>query len=141
MKKKNGLSLFLILLFFTLMNQTGCVKSLFPAKISESEPDLSPYALCVPLTSKRESAVVSRVIDGDSIEVIMEGEKYQVRYIGIDAPEYGEGGDYLAESSRHFNSELVEGKEVDLCQDIQNGVVSNIKKRRKTQNEEKYLRN
>ena len=118
MKKKNALSLFLILLFLAIISQTGCVKSLFPTTISESEPDLFPYALCVPLTSERESAIVSRVIDGDSIEVVMEGEKYQVRYIGIDAPEYGEGGDDLAELSRRFNQGLVEGKQVDLFRDF-----------------------
>ena len=34
--------------------------------------------------NERETAQVVRVIDGDTIEVMLNGEEYKVRYIGID---------------------------------------------------------
>ncbi len=59
------------------------------------------------------TAVVSRVIDGDTIE--LEGGE-QVRYVGIDTPESGQPG-FTAATER--NTELVNGKTVtlDVCED------------------------
>ena len=57
--------------------------------------------------------LVSRVIDGDTIEVLG-GER--VRYIGIDAPETGE---YFAAEATEKNRELVEGKRVRLESDVE----------------------
>lgn len=34
-----------------------------------------------------EQAQVTRVVDGDTIEVLMAGTTYKVRYIGVDTPE------------------------------------------------------
>jgi micrococcal nuclease len=59
-----------------------------------------------------ETALVSRVIDGDTIEI--EGGQ-TVRYIGIDTPEKGE---YFFEEATAKNSELVLGKEVRLEKDV-----------------------
>ncbi|MCL1950988.1 MAG: thermonuclease family protein [Turicibacter sp.] len=39
-----------------------------------------------------ELAVVTRVIDGDTLEVAQDGETHRVRLIGIDTPERGEAG-------------------------------------------------
>lgn len=59
------------------------------------------------------TATVTRVIDGDTIE-LTGGER--VRYIGIDTPESGEAG-FTAATAR--NAELVEGKTVtlDVCEE------------------------
>lgn len=57
--------------------------------------------------------LVSRVIDGDTIEVLG-GER--IRYIGIDAPETGE---YFAAEAVEKNRELVEGKRVRLESDVE----------------------
>ena len=58
-----------------------------------------------------DTAVVIRVIDGDTVEI--EGGQ-RVRYIGIDTPEKGEY--YFAEASQK-NTELVLGKTVRLEKD------------------------
>ena len=63
-------------------------------------------------TSTSEKVVVTRVIDGDTIE-IQGGDR--VRYIGIDTPEIGEP--YYLEATAK-NEELVEGKEVCLVKDV-----------------------
>ena len=59
-----------------------------------------------------ETALVTRVIDGDTIEI--EGG-FRVRYIGIDTPEKG---DFYYEEATQKNSELVLGKKVKLEKDI-----------------------
>ncbi len=59
-----------------------------------------------------EKGLVTRVIDGDTIEI---NSIYHVRYIGIDTPEEDE---YYFNESKEFNSELVLGKEVRLERDV-----------------------
>lgn len=60
-----------------------------------------------------ENAFVTRVIDGDTIE-IEDGQ--HVRYIGIDTPERGEP--YYSDALR-ANSNLVAGKKVRLEKDVE----------------------
>ncbi|RJQ54073.1 MAG: hypothetical protein C4521_04260 [Actinobacteria bacterium] len=57
-------------------------------------------------------AVVSRVIDGDTVEL---ANGRRVRYIGIDTPERGKP--YCEEASSR-NRRLVEGKRVKLVKDV-----------------------
>lgn len=61
------------------------------------------------------AAQVSKVIDGDTIEVSLDGAVYRLRYIGIDAPEPGDasGGQAALEANRA----LVQGKTVHLERD------------------------
>ena len=64
--------------------------------------------------------LVTRVIDGDTIEVSIAGEIYKVRYIGIDAPELDDKrAEYsaLAQEATRYNRQLVEGKTVRLEKD------------------------
>lgn len=42
-----------------------------------------------PLQTEAQQAIVIRVIDGDTIEVDLDGEIERIRLIGIDAPEMG----------------------------------------------------
>lgn len=58
---------------------------------------------------------VLRVVDGDTIE-LSGGEK--VRYIGIDTPETGNGGECFFEEAKKKNEELVLGKTVRLEKDV-----------------------
>jgi len=55
-----------------------------------------------------EQALVTKVIDGDTVEL---ADGRRVRYLGIDTPESGE---YYAEEATARNKELVEGKTVEL---------------------------
>lgn len=70
---------------------------------------------CIPQNTKRETALVTRVIDGDTIEVQMDNQIYRVRYIGIDTPEREEN--FFTEATE-ANKRLVEGKTVLLVKDV-----------------------
>jgi micrococcal nuclease len=66
-------------------------------------------------------ARVTRVVDGDTIEVEIDGTEYTVRYIGIDTPETVHPsqpvGCFGPEASAR-NKALVEGKTVGLERDV-----------------------
>lgn len=61
---------------------------------------------------------VSRVVDGDTIEVVMpSGKTEDVRYIGVDTPETVDPSEPVGcfgPKASHFNQALVEGKRVRL---------------------------
>lgn len=65
--------------------------------------------------------LVTKVIDGDTIEVNIGGIIHKVRYIGIDTPELtDERPEFyaLAQEATRFNRELVEGKTIRLEKDV-----------------------
>lgn len=66
-------------------------------------------------TLEGERATVTRVIDGDTIEVEINGRREEVRYIGINTPESYQP--FGAEATAK-NQELVAGKEVRLVKDV-----------------------
>jgi micrococcal nuclease len=87
--------LYSILVLFLLILATGCV---------------APTAL-----------VVTRVIDGDTIEVNISGTIYKVRYIGIDTPELDdERSEFrvLAREATKLNIQLVVGETIRLEKDV-----------------------
>jgi micrococcal nuclease len=61
-----------------------------------------------------EVARVLRVIDGDTIDVEINGERQRVRYIGMNTPERNEP---CFEEATSANVELVQGKTVILVKD------------------------
>ncbi|MBI1885821.1 MAG: thermonuclease family protein [Chloroflexi bacterium] len=66
-------------------------------------------------------ARVSRVIDGDTIEVSIKGRLYKVRYTGIDTPETVDPRrpvQCFGREASERNRELVEGETVGLEKDI-----------------------
>jgi len=64
-----------------------------------------------------ETAVVDYVVDGDTIEVQMNGVGYRVRYVGINTPERG---DRCYQEAVNANRALVEGQTVTLVRDQSN---------------------
>ena len=67
-------------------------------------------------------ATVLRVVDGDTIEVSLDGEEEDVRYIGVDTPESVKPGTPVqcyAKRASHFNESLVEGRRVRLVFDAE----------------------
>lgn len=73
------------------------------------------------LVAATTTATVVEVIDGDTIDVLVGGERERVRYIGIDTPEFdyeaGVAKCYAAEA-KATNVGLVSGKEVQLVKDV-----------------------
>jgi len=60
--------------------------------------------------------LIPKIIDGDTIEVTIQGMSFTVRYIGIDTPETS-GESYAIEATQ-FNRSLVEGKPIILVKDV-----------------------
>ena len=70
---------------------------------------------CIP-DNPPENGIVSKIIDGDTIEVFVNQNTYKVRYIGIDAPELK--GEPFADQATQLNRELVDGKSIILVKDV-----------------------
>ncbi|MEA5077523.1 MAG: thermonuclease family protein [Anaerolineaceae bacterium] len=70
---------------------------------------------CVPITTLRQTGKVTKVVDGDTIHVDIDGIEYIVRYIGVDSPESGSA---IASSATNYNAQLVSGKNVTLVKDV-----------------------
>jgi len=84
----------------------------------DSNKDITAYFKEEPAAVE---ARVTRVIDGDTIEVNLDGITYRVRYIGIDTPETvhpSEPIECFGKEASDKNSELVQGKIVRLEKDV-----------------------
>ena len=81
-------------------------------------PSARPTAERLAPTGPTEEADVVRIIDGDTIEVDLDGDRYRVRYVGINAPEWNAGIDHLARAATEANRDLVRDERVTLEQDV-----------------------
>ncbi|MEM7798504.1 MAG: thermonuclease family protein [Chloroflexota bacterium] len=97
-----------------------------PRPSATAEPTSQPTALptntSAPATPTppiggelRETATVVRVIDGDTIEVVIAGQSARVRLIGMDAPEVGEP--FSADATEAL-SEMLMNRKVYLEKDV-----------------------
>jgi micrococcal nuclease len=66
-------------------------------------------------SSEGETAVVTDVIDGDTIDVVLDGEVVRVRYVGVNTPERDET---CYEEATEANSAMVNGETVRLVKDV-----------------------
>ncbi len=115
----------LLLLILPLLAACGLAQVLRTSPIGEPTPPSAatlPAGVALPTPPPGlPQARVTRVVDGDTIEVSMGGRRYTVRYIGVDTPESVAPGQpvecYGREASRR-NRELVEGKTVLLEKDV-----------------------
>lgn len=80
-------------------------------------PDPTPVLGQEP-TGPVEVGAVVRVIDGDTIDVEVDGQVLRVRYIGIDTPETNSGIEWMGPEATEANSALVEGQQVTLEWDV-----------------------
>jgi endonuclease YncB( thermonuclease family) len=68
-----------------------------------------------PAPTNGEVATVSRVIDGDTIDVILNGQEIRVRYVGMNTPERDE---VCFSEATNANAALVANQTVTLVRDI-----------------------
>ena len=69
-------------------------------------------------TGPTETGTVVNVVDGDTIDVLVNGVEMRVRYIGMDTPEVHSGFEWLGAESSAANAALVAGQEVVLEKDV-----------------------
>ncbi len=89
-----------------------------PTKVAEEQKKAPSKEVQTEKEEKRpasETVKVTRVIDGDTIEIFLDGKTEKVRLIGIDTPEKGKP--YFNEATEK-TKELCLGKEVRLEKDV-----------------------
>jgi len=118
-------ALLLIILVITIMiesdgNLDGFITRLRYSRNRHNEvfvEEIRSNFPCISNPESFQSASVIKVIDGDSIQVLINDNLFEVRYIGIDAPEFS-GEEWIdAQESKLANRILVESKEVILYKD------------------------
>ncbi len=107
-------SLYLLILCLLVLFLAAC--DLLTPPPTGSDGILAPNAPQLP-NAPSETAVVTEVIDGDTINVLLDGRSYRVRYIGIDTPERDEA---CFADATEANASYVEGQTVRLVQDTNN---------------------
>lgn len=85
-----------------------------PTETPTPAPTQLSLPACIPAGAIVEAAKVVEIIDGDTIQVEIDGAVQPVRYIGIDTAE--QGSDFYEEAFNR-NRELVFGKDVVLVKD------------------------
>ena len=101
-----------------------------PTATASPQPTISPTPTprpsrtptSTPFPEEVEAQVVE-VIDGNTIKVIVDGQEYTVRYIGIDTPEMKdsvEASEWLGPEATEANKEMVAGTTVLLEKDVSN---------------------
>lgn len=112
----------IVLLLTLLLFATGVV-----FQIASPAPPSSPKTTFTPSISpssnenRTQKAYVMRVIDGDTVEVLTDGQIQKIRYIGIDTPETVDPRKPVQCFGREAslkNKELVEGKEIKIEKDV-----------------------
>lgn len=65
-----------------------------------------------------QKAKVTKVIDGDTIKVDIDGKIYKVRFIGINCPEIGENEEFYGKEAYEFSKEKLDDKVIFLQKDV-----------------------
>lgn len=68
-----------------------------------------------------QKAKVSRVVDGDTIEVVYDGHAYKLRLIGVNTPETKhpqKGVEFFGKEASAFTEEKLNGKDIYLEKDV-----------------------
>ena len=101
--------------YFLLVIIILAVQACQTAPVINPTESIAPVFNCVPQNTQRDQAQLIRVIDGDTIEVAVNGETRKVRYIGMDTPE---NGDTFFTEATDANNQLVTGQTLTLVKDV-----------------------
>lgn len=85
-----------------------------PTPMPPSPTPVPPTNTPAPARTTGQATVVN-IVDGDTIDIEINGQEYRVRYIGIDTPE--RGTEFYNEATL-ANSNLVAGRQVVLEKDV-----------------------
>lgn len=117
-----GIGAAVVVLWCGCANVLLLVSLVFPRLADDQLADSGGWSLAPAVESMTTTAVpaaagatVTRIIDGDTIEVAINGVNYRLRYIGMDTPERGQP--FFA-AATEANRLLVEGQTVTLVKDV-----------------------
>jgi endonuclease YncB( thermonuclease family) len=116
-KRKTKSSKYLSILIIILLFLASCSY----ASLTDTVSRVSE--LTAPSNPAYETAIVTRVVDGDTIVANINGTEYKVRYIGMDTPETVDPRkpvQFMGKEASAKNKELVDGRTVKLEKDVSN---------------------
>jgi micrococcal nuclease len=91
------------------------------SEATSTPADVAARPTASPTPAGLEEALVTNVVDGDTIDVLIEGREMRVRYIGIDTPETVDPRrpvECFGREASERNRRLVEGRSVGLERDV-----------------------
>ncbi|MCS6907318.1 MAG: thermonuclease family protein [Anaerolineales bacterium] len=89
-----------------------------PTLTAQATPTSIPLSyLCIPPQTP-QIGLVTKVIDGDTLRVLIDGREEKVRYIGVDAPESTTTQEPFGKEAARFNAQLVRNQIVELYRDV-----------------------
>ena len=131
--RKQRIGLLSVALLFTTLALSACVYPRSKPDLATDAPEMTENAAekdsifadvegveCIPNLTRYETATLVNVIDGDSIKVIVDGQVIQVRYIGVNTPEYDSAQRDEAIAATRENERLLAGGTLYLFKDISN---------------------
>lgn len=88
-----------------------------PTSNAITEPAVDELRSEYPCISEEyvQTGYVTKIVDGDTILAVIDGQEYRIRYIGMNAPEVGDPG---ADEATSLNALLAYHKEVELYRDV-----------------------
>lgn len=86
-----------------------------PTETAPARPSATRASGVLATVPAGQRATVVDIIDGDTIDVELDGEVRRLRYIGMDTPERGEP---FYEEAAEANRRLVQGRQVILVRDV-----------------------
>ena len=112
----------IFLLLVILLSACNTVPTATPTNPAPPTPTLpnNPQLDCIPADGVRTSAIVTGVVDGDTIDISIRGLTFRVRYLGIDTPETRNpdtGIEVGGKEASSRNRELVSGQRITLVSD------------------------
>lgn len=77
----------------------------------------APGAECIPANNERTRGLVTRILDGATVEVVIGNDLYQIKYIGLQAPRISLPVEWKGPQSYAANERLAGGQNVILVKD------------------------
>lgn len=78
----------------------------------------APGSNCIPASTERARGLVTRVLDGETIEVVIGNDSFRIRYIGLDAPGIIPTIEWQGPQAISANDKMVSGQFVTLIRDV-----------------------
>lgn len=107
----------LLVVLMIALSQLACAVGFTPPTPGGSISIGEPPTLAPPSNVQGEQATVSDVIDGDTIDVLMNGVGYRVRYVGVNTPERDET---CYSEATNANAGMVAGQTITMTRDQSN---------------------
>jgi len=96
---------------------TSTVTPTFTPTIYATITSIPLSYLCIPPQTP-QLGLVTKVVDGDTIRVLLDGREEKVRYIGVDAPESTTTQEPFGKEATKRNAQLVRDQIVELYRDV-----------------------